>query len=117
MKLTQFAATAALLIGSATFAVAQTTAPPKSKVEPGAPTQAAPQPSDSGAGATPGAPAKSKTEPGAPTQAMPDTGVGSRPIGPPTDATKPAPAPNPTGESKEKRMNDANDPRSGGKKQ
>ena len=117
MKLTQFAATAALLIGSATFAVAQTTAPPKSKVEPGAPTQVAPQPSDSGAGAVPGAPPKSKVEPGAPTQAAPDTGVGSRPIGPPTDATKAAPGPNPTGESKEKRTNESNDPQAGGKKQ
>lgn len=98
MRIIHIAAAAVLLMGTATFASAQTppaqTPPAKSKSEPGAPTQG------------PTNPNQTETTPG----------VGSRPIGPPADMS-PAPGDNPTGVTKEKQKSDQDDPRSGGKKQ
>src|SRR5688572_9339252 len=96
MQIIKIAAAVALLAGAATLAFAQTTppanAPEAGKAQPGAPDQA----------------------PGKQTPST-DTGVGSRPIGPPT-GTEPARGNNPTGESKEKRKSDQDDPSTGGKK-
>ena len=90
-KVLKGVAAATLSAGAATFAIAQQTTPePKSKSEMGAPEQG-----------------PSKQGPG-------KEGVGTRPIGPP-DTAVPAPGKNPSGESKEKRKSDQDDPYQGGK--
>jgi hypothetical protein len=100
MKTLKILAAGALLAGGATLALAQAPTTPNT-TEKSSP---------------------SKSEPGAvdqgPAPQVPQKGQqsGSRPIGPPTTAV-PAPGNNPTGESKEKRKSDQNDPQTGGKKQ
>ena len=91
MSIMRAATAAALLVFGTTFAVAQQT---PSTTQPGAPGSVSPQTNQ-----------PNTTE---------QPGVGSRPIGPPT-TTMPAPAPNPSGVSEEKRKSDRNDPEQGNK--
>jgi hypothetical protein len=89
MKIAKVVAATALLACGATLAFAQSTPPSESKSLPGAPEQSSKGP----------------------------TGTGGAAIGPPADATAPAPGVNPAGVTKEKQKSNQDDPQQGGKKQ
>ena len=99
MKAIKIAAAAALLMGGASFALAQTST---QTTPSGSPSQAQPGAPDQGPGNTP--------------PSSPPSGTGGAAIGPPSDTTTPAPGNNPTGMSKEKQKSEQNDPLTGGKK-